>query len=84
MPKCLSFDIPCDSTYQPLDSNTADNANQATEIIASLSNIEDAPSGMDWFELFNAEGDDLIHLTGSLRNPDYLNPQNLALLYRFL
>jgi hypothetical protein len=45
---------------------------------------EEAAINMDWYELFNVEGDDVMGLAGSLSNPDYLNPQNLEFLYRFL
>ena len=47
-----------------------------------LNSGEDAVN-MDWYDLFNV-GDDLMGLAGSLSNPDYLNPQNLEFLYRFL
>ncbi|KAJ5768746.1 hypothetical protein N7520_003305 [Penicillium odoratum] len=46
--------------------------------------MDDPPVNMDWYELFNVEGDDVLGLAGSLTNPDYLNPQNLEHLYRFL
>jgi hypothetical protein len=45
---------------------------------------DDASINMDWYELFNLEGEDFSGLAGSLTNPDYLNPQNLEFLYRFL
>lgn len=45
---------------------------------------DDASINMDWYELFNVEGEDFSGLAGSLTNPDYLNPQNLEFLYRFL
>ncbi|OQD80141.1 hypothetical protein PENANT_c039G09033 [Penicillium antarcticum] len=45
---------------------------------------EDAAINMDWYELLNMEGDDVMGMAGSLSNPDYLNPQNLEFLYRFL
>lgn len=50
----------------------------------SLNPADDAAVNMDWYELFNVEGDDVLGLAGSLTNPDYLNPQNLEFLYRFL
>lgn len=50
----------------------------------SLNQVEDPSVNMDWYELFNVEGDDFSGLAGSLTNPDYLNPQNLEFLYRFL
>ncbi|KAJ5937079.1 hypothetical protein N7466_003529 [Penicillium verhagenii] len=46
--------------------------------------LEEPSVNMDWYELFNVEGDDVLGLAGSLTNPDYLNPQNLEHLYRFL
>ncbi|KAJ6088209.1 hypothetical protein N7486_009470 [Penicillium sp. IBT 16267x] len=46
--------------------------------------LEEPAANMDWYELFNVEGDDVLGLAGSLTNPDYLNPQNLEHLYRFL
>ncbi|KAJ6016634.1 hypothetical protein N7451_000013 [Penicillium sp. IBT 35674x] len=46
--------------------------------------LEESAVNMDWYELFNVEGDDVLGLAGSLTNPDYLNPQNLEHLYRFL
>lgn len=42
---------------------------------------EEAAINMDWYELFNMECDGI---GGTLSNPDYLNPQNLDFLYRFL
>lgn len=51
---------------------------------ASLNQPEDPAINMDWYELFNVEGEDFSGLAGSLTNPDYLNPQNLEFLYRFL
>lgn len=51
---------------------------------SSFTQIEDASVNIDWYELFNVEGDDISGLAGSLTNPDYLNPQNLEFLYRFL
>lgn len=51
---------------------------------ASINQSEDPSVNMDWYELFNVEGDDFSGLAGSLTNPDYLNPQNLEFLYRFL
>lgn len=49
-----------------------------------LNQNEDASVNMDWYELFNVERDDFVGLAGSLTNPDYLHPQNLDFLYRFL
>ncbi|KAJ5609838.1 hypothetical protein N7528_009104 [Penicillium herquei] len=45
---------------------------------------DDTLINMDWYELLNVEGDDFTGLAGSLTNPEYLNPQNLEFLYRFL
>lgn len=45
---------------------------------------EETSVNMDWYELFNVERDDFVELAGSLTNPDYLHPQNLDFLYRFL
>lgn len=50
----------------------------------SLNQSEDPSVNMDWYELFNVEGEDFSGLAGSLTNPDSLNPQNLEFLYRFL
>jgi hypothetical protein len=52
--------------------------------VQNMNQIEDASVNIDWYELFNVEGDDISGLAGSLMNPDYLNPQNLEFLYRFL
>lgn len=46
--------------------------------------LDDPSINMDWYELFNVEGEDFSGLAGSLTNPEYLNPQNLEFLYRFL
>lgn len=46
--------------------------------------VEDSSINMDWYDLFNVEGEEYLGLAGSLTNPDYLNPQNLEFLYRFL
>lgn len=53
-------------------------------LLSSTAPRDEASINMDWYELFNAEGDDFVGLAGSLTNPDYLNPQNLEFLYRFL
>lgn len=45
---------------------------------------DDGSVNMDWYELFNLEGDDLMGLANTLTNPDHVNPQNLEFLYRFL
>ncbi|KAJ6150711.1 hypothetical protein N7470_007305 [Penicillium chermesinum] len=46
--------------------------------------VDDGSVNMDWYELFNVEGDDLLGLPNTLTNPDYVNPRNLEFLYRFL
>lgn len=45
---------------------------------------EDGSVNMDWYELFNVEGNDLLGLANTLTNPEYVNPRNLEFLYRFL
>lgn len=64
--------------------NTNDTLMPVAHSASSPNQAEDASVNMDWYELFNVEGDDLLGLAGSLTNPDYLNPQNLEFLYRFL
>ncbi|KAJ5162508.1 hypothetical protein N7492_007900 [Penicillium capsulatum] len=72
------------------DKTGRDHSPHAGEILPSmptepsLNPTDDAAINMDWYELFNVEGDDFLGLAGSLTNPDYLNPQNLEFLYRFL
>lgn len=63
---------------------TTDNILPAPHTAPGHSIIEETAINMDWYELFNMEGDDVMGLAGSLSNPDYLNPQNLEFLYRFL
>ena len=63
---------------------TADNILPAPHTAPAHNLIEETAINMDWYELFNMEGDDVMGLAGSLSNPDYLNPQNLEFLYRFL
>lgn len=70
---------------QPPFSPRADDSSLLTPQADSSQNIaENASANMDWYDLFNVEGDDFLGLAGSLSNPDYLNPQNLEFLYRFL
>ncbi|KAF3403537.1 hypothetical protein F1880_009645 [Penicillium rolfsii] len=71
------------TTSRPL-SPTADSMLPVVQDMGSVNQIEDSSVNIDWYELFNAEGDDISGLAGSLTNPDYLNPQNLEFLYRFL
>lgn len=52
-----------------------------SQMTTSRDPTEEAAINMDWYELFNMECDGL---GGTLSNPDYLNPQNLDFLYRFL
>ncbi|KAJ5086240.1 hypothetical protein NUU61_007547 [Penicillium alfredii] len=70
---------------QPPFSPRADDGSLLTPQADSSQNIaEDASVNMDWYDLFNVEGDGFLGLAGSFSNPDYLNPQNLEFLYRFL
>ena len=71
-------------TYSPIAPPGNEVLMPMAQVNTSLNATDDASINMDWYELFNAEGDDLSGLAGSLTNPDYLNPQNLDLLYRFL
>jgi hypothetical protein len=77
---------PASGTYRLLSPNMADNPLPPAHTAPSQNPTEEAPVNMDWYELFNMEGDDVMGLAagGSLSNPDYLNPQNLEFLYRFL
>ena len=75
---------PCSATDRPLSPNSTDDILPVVQPTGALNQIEDAAVNMDWYELFNVEGDDISGLAGSLTNPDYLNPQNLEFLYRFL
>jgi hypothetical protein len=84
IPDLSSLHTPCSATSRPLSPTSADSILSAVQNMGSLNQIEDASVNMDWYELFNVEGDDISGLAGSLTNPDYLNPQNLEFLYRFL
>lgn len=64
-------------------SNPSDGMLPVAHTGLSLNPAEDSVN-MDWYDLFNVEGEDFQGLAGSLTNPDYLNPQNLEFLYRFL
>ncbi|KAJ5129134.1 uncharacterized protein N7515_005173 [Penicillium bovifimosum] len=79
-----SLVTPATGTYQLLSPNTAGNPLLSANTAPLQNSIDEAPVNMDWYELFNMEGDDVMGLAGSLSNPDYLNPQNLEFLYRFL
>jgi hypothetical protein len=78
-----SLHTPCSTTSRSLSPTTADSILPVVQNIG-LNQIEVASVNIDWYELFNVEGDDISGLAGSLTNPDYLNPQNLEFLYRFL
>ncbi|CAG8049423.1 unnamed protein product [Penicillium olsonii] len=67
-----------------LSPHPTENILATPQIPTNNSLAEEAAINMDWYELFNMEGDDVMGLAGSLSNPDYLNPQNLEFLYRFL
>ncbi|KAJ5494860.1 hypothetical protein N7463_010947 [Penicillium fimorum] len=75
---------PASGPYRPLSPNAADDPLRAPNAMPHHNPGEEAAINMDWYELFNMEGDDVMGLAGSLSNPDYLNPQNLEFLYRFL
>lgn len=75
---------PASGPYRPPSPNAGDNLLGTTNPMPHHNPGEEAAINMDWYELFNVEGDDVIGLAGSLSNPDYLNPQNLEFLYRFL
>ncbi|KAJ6130937.1 hypothetical protein N7523_001397 [Penicillium sp. IBT 18751x] len=68
-----SLALPGDEVHMPM-----------AHMNSSLNATDDASASMDWYELFNVEGDNLSGFAGSLTNPDYLSSQNLDLLYRFL
>ncbi|KAJ5660703.1 uncharacterized protein N7484_000075 [Penicillium longicatenatum] len=73
----------------PTDSHKDRPETHANELLPPTQNdpsmhLDEPAVNMDWYELFNVEGDDVLGLAGSLTNPDYLNPQNLEHLYRFL
>lgn len=76
---------PASGPYRPLSPNAGVGLLQTPNTMMPHHNPgEEAAINMDWYELFNVEGDDVMGLAGSLSNPDYLNPQNLEFLYRFL
>jgi hypothetical protein len=73
----------------PTDSHKDRSESHTNELLPPTQNdpsmhMDEPAVNMDWYELFNVEGDDVLGLAGSLTNPDYLNPQNLEHLYRFL
>ncbi|KAJ5358349.1 uncharacterized protein N7496_010762 [Penicillium cataractarum] len=84
IPDSSSLDTPCSNTSRPLSPTSADSVLPGLQVTGPLNPMEDASINMDWYELFNVEGEDISGLAGSLTNPDYLNPQNLEFLYRFL
>ncbi|KAJ5549672.1 hypothetical protein N7461_004370 [Penicillium sp. DV-2018c] len=75
---------PASGTYRPLSPSTVDNPFPPAQTAPLRNLVEETPVNMDWYELFNVQDDDAMGLAGSLSNPDYLNPQNLEFLYRFL
>jgi hypothetical protein len=75
---------PVSGPYRQLSPRPTDGILATPQIAPTLNLAEEAAINMDWYELFNMEGDDVMGLAGSLSNPDYLNPQNLEFLYRFL
>nr|UPX44902.1 hypothetical protein FAC9M19_36 [Penicillium camemberti] len=75
---------PASGLYRPRSPNAAYDILQSPNMMPHHNPGEEAAINMDWYELFNVEGDDVMGLAGSLSNPDYLNPQNLEFLYRFL
>lgn len=83
IPDSPSLNMPCGSNAQPL-SPASNEILSNTQEAPLLNQSEETAINMDWYELFNTEGDDVMGLAGSLTNPDYLNPQNLEFLYRFL
>ncbi|CAI7588985.1 unnamed protein product [Penicillium pancosmium] len=85
-PDSPSFNMTYGNSAQPLSPASHNNEMMISTQEAPFSNLsEDTAINMDWYELFNnTEGDDVMGLAGPLTNPDYLNPQNLEFLYRFL
>ncbi|KAJ5772742.1 hypothetical protein N7457_007638 [Penicillium paradoxum] len=75
---------PASGPYRSLSPNAAENPMPDSHLALSHNPTEETAINMDWYELFNMEGDDVMGLAGSLSNPEYLNPQNLEFLYRFL
>ncbi|KAF3007033.1 hypothetical protein E8E15_000258 [Penicillium rubens] len=71
---------PASGPYRPPSPNAGDNLLGTTNPMPHHNPGEEAAINMDWYELFNVEGDDVMGLAGSLSNPDYLNPQNLEFL----
>ena len=79
-----SLATPTSGPYGPFSPNTPERLLSTTHSVPPQDPAEDAAINMDWYELLNMEGDDVMGMAGSLSNPDYLNPQNLEFLYRFL
>ncbi|KAJ5150838.1 uncharacterized protein N7482_010090 [Penicillium canariense] len=84
IPDSLALNTPCSAASRPPSRNSTDSILPTVQPSGSLNPTEGATVNMDWYELFNVEGEDILGLAGSLTNPDYLNPQNLEFLYRFL
>jgi hypothetical protein len=79
-----SLATPSSGLCGPLSPNAQEDLLPTTHPLSLSGPAEDAVINMDWYELLNMEGDDVMGMAGSLSNPDYLNPQNLEFLYRFL
>ncbi|KAJ5111999.1 hypothetical protein N7532_000044 [Penicillium argentinense] len=80
-PDTPALDMP---STQPLSPTSNNDVIPTTDTQSEPFLPAEDPINMDWYELFNADGDDVMGMAGSLSNPDYLNPQNLEFLYRFL
>ncbi|OGE48940.1 hypothetical protein PENARI_c024G07349 [Penicillium arizonense] len=83
-PAETSLATPNSGPYGPLSPNPPERLLSTTHPVPPQDPVEDVAINMDWYELLNMEGDDVMGMAGSLSNPDYLNPQNLEFLYRFL
>jgi hypothetical protein len=83
-PAETSLATPSSGPYGPLSPNPPERLLSTTHPVSPQDPVEDVAINMDWYELLNMEGDDVMGMAGSLSNPDYLNPQNLEFLYRFL
>lgn len=82
--KDLAPAVPVSGQPSQLTPHPAEPVLATSQMVPTNDAAEEAAINMDWYELFNMEGDDVMGLAGSLSNPDYLNPQNLEFLYRFL
>ncbi|KAJ5761751.1 uncharacterized protein N7511_005133 [Penicillium nucicola] len=83
-PAETSLATPTSGLYGLLSPNSQKALLADTNRVPFQDPAEDAAINMDWYELLNMEGDDVMGMAGSLSNPDHLNPQNLEFLYRFL